>query len=90
MIWIGLRNYFIWMVIYLGIGTVLSLLLPFPYALGVMLIVIFLGNIIKTEIRLRKTGLGGIKSKVQVNIFVRIWTEEQSLLYHKVLLPELW
>ena len=65
MIWIGLRNYFIWMVIYLGIGTVLSLLLPFPYALGVMLIVIFLGNIIKTEIRLRKTGLGGIKSKVQ-------------------------
>ena len=51
------------MVIYLAIGAVLSLLLPFPYALGVMLIVIFLGNIIRTEIRLRKAGLGGIKAR---------------------------
>ena len=51
------------MVIYLGIGAVVSLLLPFPYALGVMLIVIFLGNIIRAEIRLRKAGLGGIKGR---------------------------
>ena len=51
------------MVIYLGIGAVVSLLLPFPYAMGVMLIVILLGNIIRTEIRLRKAGMGGIKGK---------------------------
>ena len=90
MIWIGLRNYFIWMVIYLGIGTVLSLLLPFPYALGVMLIVIFLGNIIKTEIRLRKTGLGGIKARYKSISLSGFGQNEQSLQYHKVLLPELW
>jgi len=51
------------MVIYLGIGAVASLLLPFPHAMGVMLIVIFLGNIIRTEIRLRKAGMGGIKGR---------------------------
>ncbi|MFI5425222.1 MAG: hypothetical protein ACHQXG_10585 [Nitrososphaerales archaeon] len=51
------------MVIYLGIGAVLSSLLPFPYALGVMLIVIFSSNIIRAEIRLRKAGLGGIKGR---------------------------
>jgi len=51
------------MVIYLGIGTVASFLLPFTYAMGVMLIVIILGNIIRTEIRLRKAGMGGIKGR---------------------------
>ena len=49
------------MVIYLGIAAVLSLLLPFPIALGVLLIVIFSVNIIRAEIRLRKAGVGGIK-----------------------------
>ena len=51
------------MVIYLGIGTVASLLLPFTYAMGVMLIVVITGNIIRTEIRLRKAGMGGIKGR---------------------------
>ena len=51
------------MVIYLGIGAVASLFLPFKYAMGVMLIVIFLGNIIRTEIRLRKAGVRGIKGR---------------------------
>ena len=37
---INLKNYFAWVVIYLGIGAVASLLLPFKYAMGVMLIVI--------------------------------------------------
>ena len=51
------------MVIYLGVGAVASLLLPFKYAMGVMLIVIFLGNIIRAEIRLRKAGVRGIKGR---------------------------
>ena len=51
------------MVIYLGIGTVASLLLPFTYAMGVMLIVVITGNIIRTEIRLRKAGMRGIKGR---------------------------
>ena len=58
-----LKNYFAWMGMYLGIGAVVSLLLPFPYAIGVMLIVIFFGNIIGAEIRLRKAGVGGIKGR---------------------------
>ena len=49
------------MVIYLGIGAVVYLLLPFPIALVVLLIVIFSVNIIRAEIRLRKAGVGGIK-----------------------------
>jgi len=49
------------MVIYLGIGAVVYMLLPVPFALGVMLIIILLINIIRTEIRLRKAGGGGIK-----------------------------
>ena len=60
---LNLKNYFAWMVIYLVIGAVASLLLPFKYAMGVMLIVIFLGNIIRAEIRLRKAGVGGIKGR---------------------------
>ena len=49
------------MVIYLGIGAVVYLLLPFPIALVVLLIVIFSVNIIRAEVRLRKAGVGGIK-----------------------------
>ena len=49
------------MVIYLGIGALVSFILPFPIGLGVMLIVIFSINIVRAEIRLRKTGVGGIK-----------------------------
>ena len=49
------------MVIYLGIAALVSFILPFPIALGVLLIVIFSVNIIRAEIRLRKAGVGGIK-----------------------------
>ncbi|MGB7676949.1 MAG: hypothetical protein WBL54_10540 [Nitrososphaeraceae archaeon] len=35
--------------------------MPFPIGLGVMLIAIFSINIVRAEIRLRKTGVGGIK-----------------------------
>ena len=82
------------MVIYLGIGAVVSLLLPFKYAMGVMLIVIFLGNIIRNEIRLRKAGMGGIKGRyksLSSSGFGHSSTNrQQSLQSHKVLLPELW
>ena len=38
-------------------------ILPFKYAMRVMLIVIFLGNIIRAKIRLRKAGMGGRKGR---------------------------
>ena len=81
------------MVIYLGIGAVASLLLPFPYAMGVMLIVIFLGNIVRAEIRLRKTGVGGIKGwykSFSSSGFGHGSSNSLSIQSHKVLLHELW
>lgn len=45
----------------MGIGLTLSLILPFPISLGVLVVVLFLLNIIRTEIALRKAGMGGIK-----------------------------
>jgi hypothetical protein len=50
-----------WLFVYLGIGLTLSLILPFPISLGVLLLVLFLVNIVRTEIALRKAGIGGIK-----------------------------
>jgi hypothetical protein len=43
------------------LGLALSLILPFPISLGVLVLVLFLVNIIRTEIALRKAGMGGIK-----------------------------
>jgi uncharacterized membrane protein len=54
-------NCLIWLSIYMGIGFVLSFILPFPISLGVLILVLFLVNIVRTEIALRKAGMGGIK-----------------------------
>jgi len=58
---LGRTNSLTWMLVYLGISILLSVLLPFPIALLVLLVVLFSLNIVRTEIRLRKTGMGGIK-----------------------------
>jgi hypothetical protein len=55
------NNYFIWLLVYLGIGFAISFILPFPISLVVLLLVFFLLNIIRTEITLRKYGIGGIR-----------------------------
>jgi hypothetical protein len=55
------NNYLTWLVIYLGFGFVISFILPFPISLAVSLLAFFLLNIVRTEITLRKSGLGGIK-----------------------------
>jgi hypothetical protein len=55
------NNYLIWLFVYLGIGFAISIIIPFPISIGVMLLVLFLLNIVRTEIALRKTGMGGIK-----------------------------
>ena len=49
------------MFLYLGIAIFLSVVLPFPIALLVLLVVLFSLNIVRAEIRLRKAGVGGIK-----------------------------
>jgi hypothetical protein len=50
-----------WLFIYMGIGLTVSLILPFPISLGILVLVLFLVNIVRTEIALRKAGMGGIK-----------------------------
>jgi hypothetical protein len=45
----------------MGIGLTLTLILPFPLSVGILLLVLFLVNIVRTEIALRKAGIGGIK-----------------------------
>jgi hypothetical protein len=55
------KNYLIWLFVYLGIGFAISIIIPFPLSIGVMVLVLFLLNIVRTEIALRKAGMGGIK-----------------------------
>ncbi|MGB6532071.1 MAG: hypothetical protein WBF33_28520 [Candidatus Nitrosopolaris sp.] len=45
----------------MGIGPALSLILSSPIALGILVLVLFLVNIVRTEIAFRKAGIGGIK-----------------------------
>jgi predicted RNA-binding Zn-ribbon protein involved in translation (DUF1610 family) len=53
----------------MGIGFAISVVLPFPVSIGVMLLVLFLLNIVRTEIALRKAGMGGIKGLYKSSSF---------------------
>jgi hypothetical protein len=55
------NNYLTWLAIYLVIGFAISFLFPLPISLAILLLVFFLLNIVRTEIALRKSGMGGIK-----------------------------
>ncbi len=55
------NHYIIWLCIYMGIGLAISIILPFPISFGVLLLALFLLNILRTELALRKAGRGGIK-----------------------------
>ena len=56
-----LDNYLFWFFIYLGIGFIISFILPFPISLVAMLLAVLLINIFRKEIALIKSGMGGIK-----------------------------
>ena len=63
------NNYLIWLFLYLGIGFAISFILPFPISfilpfpisLAVSLLVFLLLNAVRTDIALRRQGIGGIK-----------------------------
>ena len=55
------NNYLIWLFIYVGIGFAVSFILPFPISLAVSLLVFLLLNAVRTDIALRRQGIGGIK-----------------------------
>ena len=54
-------NHLIWLLIYMGIGIALSFILPFPLSFGVLLLVVIVLNIYRTDLTLRRQGKGGIK-----------------------------
>lgn len=45
----------------MGIALAISFILPFPISLVVLVLVLFSVNIIRTEVALRRAGVGGIK-----------------------------
>ena len=56
------NNYLIWLIAYIGIGLVISFILPFPISFGIVLVVFFLLNAARTHIALKRQGVtGGIK-----------------------------
>ena len=56
------NNYWIWLIAYVGIGLIISFILPFPISFGIALIVFFLLNAARTHIALKRQGVtGGIK-----------------------------
>jgi hypothetical protein len=54
-------NYWIWLILYVGIGLVISFIFPFPISLVFALLIFILLNAIRTDIALRRQGVGGIK-----------------------------
>src|SRR6185437_7850441 len=54
-------NYWIWLIVYVGIGLVTSFIFPFPISLVVALLIFILLNAVRTDIALRRQGVGGIK-----------------------------
>ena len=56
------NNYWIWLLAYIGIGLVISFILPFPISFCIALVVFFLLNAARTYIALKRQGVkGGIK-----------------------------
>jgi hypothetical protein len=56
------NNYWIWLVAYIGIGLIISFILPFPISFGMALVVFFLLNAARTHIALKRQGVtGGVK-----------------------------
>lgn len=52
-----LKDYLKWIAIYVGVGFVISLLIPFPISFAVYLVIFLILNIIRTDLSLRKSGM---------------------------------
>jgi hypothetical protein len=56
------NNYWIWFIAYIGIGLVISFILPFPVSFFMALLVFFLLNAVRMHIALKRQGMpGGLK-----------------------------
>ena len=55
-------NYWVWFIAYMGIGVAISFVVPFPFSLGIALLVFFALNAARTHIILKRHGMpGGLK-----------------------------
>ena len=55
------NNYLTWLLVYMGIALAISFLIPFPLSLGVLVLVLVSLNVFRTDLALKKQGMGGIK-----------------------------
>jgi hypothetical protein len=55
------KTHWIWLIAYIGIGFVISFILPFPISFFVALLIFFLLNAARADIALRRQGVDGIK-----------------------------
>ena len=54
-------NYLTWLLIYMSIALAISFIIPFPISLGVVVLVLVLLNVFRTDLALKRQGMGGIK-----------------------------
>ncbi len=55
------HDYLIWLFVYMSIGLAISFIVPFPLSFGVLLFVLVLLNLYRTDRALKRQGRGGIK-----------------------------
>src|ERR671926_68948 len=57
-----LTNYWVWFIAYMSIGVAISFVVPFPFSLGIALLVFFALNAARMHIALKRQGMpGGLK-----------------------------
>jgi hypothetical protein len=54
-------NYLAWLLVYMSIALAISFIIPFPISLGVVVLVLVLLNVFRTDLALKRQGMGGIK-----------------------------
>ena len=63
-------SHLIWLLIYIGIGIALSFILPFPLSFGVLLLILIVLNIYRTDLHLKETGQGRNQRIIQVDVII--------------------
>src|SRR5215218_10658625 len=55
------NNYLTWLLVYMSIALSISFIMPFPVSLGVLVLVLVLLNVFRTDLALKRRGMGVIK-----------------------------
>jgi hypothetical protein len=55
------NNYLTWLLVYISIALAISFIVPFPVSLGVLMLILVLLNVFRTDLALKRQGLDGIK-----------------------------